>query len=199
MHCAYKWSLNEIRTVFGLVAKPKFHRSLELADRSSSCTATVMVEFFSEIKNITIAAVDISNIGRFGVDSCISSQIKEYYASHVQHITWPSAFALSAVLSSCAVAHAHDFSFLSVYQKAVLEIGSGTGLVGVTAAHLGARRVVLTDRNADECGNESCLFNLKEAVELNGRLTSVCEVVSPLSAFEIGVLSFPRADGTGLE
>ena len=48
-----------------------------------------------------------------------------------------------------------------VHKKSVLEIGAGVGLVGLTAHHLGASRVLLTD------GDEKVLENLRQNVLRN--------------------------------
>nr|GMD94194.1 protein N-lysine methyltransferase METTL21A-like [Ipomoea batatas]GMD97301.1 protein N-lysine methyltransferase METTL21A-like [Ipomoea batatas] len=52
--------------------------------------------------------------------------------------TWDSAFFLSNWIAT----HRESFEFTG---KTVLELGAGTGLPGMTAARLGAKRVVLTD------------------------------------------------------
>lgn len=55
-------------------------------------------------------------------------------------IVWPAGLALTRMLAHCP-------SFVA--DKTVLELGSGLGAVGLTAAQAGAKSVVLTDYDAD--------------------------------------------------
>lgn len=64
---------------------------------------------------------------------------------------WDGAVVLSKYL---------EYSGLPISGKSVLEVGAGTGLVGVVASVLGASHVVLTDL-------DYCLANLQETVEAN--------------------------------
>nr|GMD96106.1 protein N-lysine methyltransferase METTL21A-like [Ipomoea batatas] len=68
--------------------------------------------------------------------------------------TWDSAFYLSNWIAT----HRQTVQFTG---KTVLELGAGTGLPGMTAARLGAKRVVLTDI-------EPLVPALRKSVEANG-------------------------------
>ncbi|KAL8150573.1 hypothetical protein V2J09_020381 [Rumex salicifolius] len=81
--------------------------------------------------------------------------------------TWDSAFVLSRYISTRS-----DSAEFTLLGKTVLELGAGTGLPGLTAARLGATRVVLTDVPA-------LLPGLRRNVEVNGLVDRVeaCELV----------------------
>ncbi len=59
----------------------------------------------------------------------------------------------------------------SMIGKSVLDMGCGTGVLGIYAAIHGAKKVVLTDVK------EEALSNTRENIELN-EVTSVCEVIT---------------------
>ncbi|XP_019155910.1 PREDICTED: methyltransferase-like protein 23 [Ipomoea nil] len=67
---------------------------------------------------------------------------------------WDSALLLSNWIAT----HRQTFEFAG---KTVLELGAGTGLPGMTAARLGAKRVILTDI-------EPLVPGLRKSVEANG-------------------------------
>ena len=69
---------------------------------------------------------------------------------------WDSALVLAERLAA-----AHDQLEFSVQGKSVIELGAGAGLPGLTAARLGASRVVLTDVGA-------LIPGLRKNVEANG-------------------------------
>ncbi|KAI5655833.1 hypothetical protein M9H77_33020 [Catharanthus roseus] len=80
---------------------------------------------------------------------------------------WDSAMVLSHWMSKQAELEYYDFN-----GKTVLELGAGTGLPGLTAAKLGAARVILTDI-------EQLIPALEKSVEVNclGDRVEVCEHV----------------------
>jgi len=87
----------------------------------------------------------------------------------VGFVLWPSAVALSEWLVS---------NHLSILRKAssILELGAGTGLVGLLAAHLTERMSLANDSHTTEQirqviltdFNPTVLANLKRNIELNG-------------------------------
>jgi predicted nicotinamide N-methyase len=67
---------------------------------------------------------------------------------------WDGSIALALYLDRCAT----EF----VMEKNILEVGAGTGLVGIAAGFLGAKRVILTDL-------EYSIANLQENINMNLR------------------------------
>ncbi|XP_021841105.1 uncharacterized protein [Spinacia oleracea] len=87
---------------------------------------------------------------------------------------WDSAIILSNYISIRADPDYNGgFGFFNLHGKTVVELGAGTGLPGLTASRLGARRVVLTDL-------PPLLPGLRNNVEVNGLddvRVEVCELV----------------------
>jgi predicted nicotinamide N-methyase len=77
-----------------------------------------------------------------------------FVASDVGSLTWPAAATLSRLLVSETLG--------SLIGCNVLELGSGTGVVGLTCLKLGARSVVMSDFN------DGVLDNLKRNLTHNG-------------------------------
>ncbi|GMI38572.1 hypothetical protein TeGR_g2412 [Tetraparma gracilis] len=76
-------------------------------------------------------------------------------SSGIAYQLWPSATILANYLSTSNI----------VKGKAVLELGSGCGLVGLSAAAFGARSVILTDRpDALEHTQRNAAANVTESV-----------------------------------
>lgn len=85
--------------------------------------------------------------------------------------TWEAALALAEYLICCHLSRIYNVASvhpvatgqtLVLETESVLELGAGTGLVGITAARLGAKMVVATD------GDEGVCEALKSAVDRNG-------------------------------
>lgn len=76
------------------------------------------------------------------------------------HYLWDSSLLLSQLIANWAP-HDHALRW-SVQGSHVLELGSGTGLVGITCAVAGAERTVLTDYPSSEI-----LENIRQNVEIN--------------------------------
>mmetsp|Transcript_7866 Transcript_7866/g.14472 ORF Transcript_7866/g.14472 Transcript_7866/m.14472 type:complete len:274 (-) Transcript_7866:194-1015(-) len=85
-----------------------------------------------------------------------SNQLIEKFVSRV---VWPSAQEMCRYF----VKHPQ-----LVEGKRILELGSGTGLCGITLAYLGAKQVVLTDYN------EAAVNLIRDNVEMNGQ-SGVCD------------------------
>lgn len=87
---------------------------------------------------ISIRAMEARYISfKRGDESSISLQVSEYPSKRIY--TWEAALLLAAYLFH------HSDSI--VKDKRVIEIGCGTGLCGLMAAQLGAKEVIMTDRN----------------------------------------------------
>lgn len=114
----------------------------------------------------------------------ISPKIFEVFrASAPPHFTWSSAL----VLASFIVAMSED---VELSGKVFLEIGAGSALPSLTAALLGAKRVIITDRYQEELP----LLSVRRALEANC-VTSVCEIM-PLNWGDnlLNSVAFPSVD-----
>ena len=101
-------------------------------------------------------------------------------------LLWPAGHLLARFLARCAPD--------AVRERTVLELGSGTGLAGLTAAALGARHVLLTD-----AGSESVVLdNLRWNEEENRKraVLTAPVTVMPLTwaSFSASVLAMPPVD-----
>jgi predicted nicotinamide N-methyase len=76
-----------------------------------------------------------------------------------------------------------------VHKKSVLEIGAGVGLVGLTAHHLGASRVLWTD------GDEKVLANLRKNVQRNTTSSTSCSTNGTTSTEEGNTDSATSSEG----
>lgn len=100
----------------------------------------------------------------------ISVQVHQNVNTGLHGVVWDAAVALSTFLDK----HADTF----IVRKRILELGSGTGLVGLTASFLHATSVTLTDL-------PTALPLLQQSIMLNERNdTSPCSVL--LHAYEWG-------------
>jgi len=86
--------------------------------------------------------------------SGVSVLIREYLDKDFGLYVWPSSVLLAKFIA---------LSPLLCKNKNVLELGAGTGLVGLTCAKLEAKSVVLSDH----CSHTRVLHNLRQLVELN--------------------------------
>lgn len=73
---------------------------------------------------------------------------------------WDGSIALALYMERCAAEY--------VTEKNILEVGAGTGLVGIAAAFLGAKRVILTDL-------EYSIANLETNIDTNLRSDGVSD------------------------
>lgn len=107
-----------------------------------------------------------------------------FTASAPPHFTWASAL----VLASFVVAISETFK---ISEKTFLEIGAGSALPSVTAALLGAKRVIITDRYQADLTIQTVF----RALEANC-IASICEIL-PLNWRDSCTLdsdAFPSVD-----
>lgn len=122
----------------------------------------------TRVRNVKISS-KLSDDRVCEVEILLNELLDPDYSAYI----WPCATILAQYLCS----NPDDVSGVSV-----LELGAGTGLPGLTAACLGAKRLWLTDRP-----EERVLNNLREAVRLNSTgLAADTVVVRGLSWGEFG-------------
>lgn len=92
----------------------------------------------------------------------ISIKIVDIVCEDFGLLTWPSSFVLASFLYN---------NNEVIVGKCVIELGAGTALPGVTAALIGARHVVLTDKS----DNVKVLQNCVEVVKFN-EVNNLCTV-----------------------
>lgn len=89
-----------------------------------------------------------------------------FSASAPPHFTWSSALVLASFIVAVS-------ETIKISEKSFLEIGAGSALPSVTAALLGAKRVIITDRYQAELTFQSVF----RALEAN-RIASICDILS---------------------
>ena len=91
----------------------------------------------------------------FDFEPEISPIIKLRAKSEITGSTGLALWTCAQILSGYLVEHPHH-----VKNKRVLELGSGLGLVGIVAHHLGSERVIVTDGDLDVLSN--LRYNMKQ-------------------------------------
>jgi hypothetical protein len=117
------------------------------------------------VKGVPLRVKEVANSG-LGTGAWRALSVAPDTASdaHLPPAPLPPVFALGSGLTlwdgAPALAKALELAAPDLSRATVLEVGAGTGLVGIAAAALGARRVVLTDL-------PYALNNTREVVALN--------------------------------